>query len=185
MKIAITAREPKLEAEVDPRFGRAAHFIIVETDDSNYETIENPNVSSGGGAGIQSAQLIAGKGVTAVLTGSCGPNAYGVFAAAGVSVYVGITGLVSQAVEAFKSGELLPTDGPDVEAHTYDLKSGGRGMTGGRSKRSAQTRRGTGQGAGTCGVCVCPDCGTTVDHVRGVPCSEETCPQCGSRMVRG
>jgi predicted Fe-Mo cluster-binding NifX family protein len=189
MKIAITAREPKLEAELDPRFGRAAYFVVVETDGGDYETIENPNVDLPSGAGIQSAQLIAGKGVTALLTGSCGPKAYDVLEAAGVSVYVGTTGTVSEAVEAFKSGGLLPTDGPDVQAHTYDRESGVGGKGGGRGKGGGCAGRGAGRGSGhgaeVCGVCVCPGCGATVDHVRGVPCSDMACPQCGSSLVRG
>lgn len=36
MKIAITEREPRREAEVDPRFGRAACFVVVETDGEDY-----------------------------------------------------------------------------------------------------------------------------------------------------
>ena len=34
MKIAITAQGPELDAAVDPRFGRAAYFLIVDTDTS-------------------------------------------------------------------------------------------------------------------------------------------------------
>jgi len=193
MRIAVTAREPKLEAEVDPRFGRAEYFIIVETDSEDYEAIENPNVNSASGAGIQSAQLVVDKGVKALLTGSCGPKAYDVLKAAGVSVYVGTTGTVSEAIEGFKSGQLLPTDGPDVQAHTYDNKSGSGGKGGGRGKRGDCAGRGAGRGGGrgagsgteVCGVCVCPDCGTTVDHIRGVPCFEVSCPKCGSSMSKG
>lgn len=182
MKIAITAREPKLEAEVDPRFGRAAYFIIAETDGTDYEAVENPNVDSSSGAGIQSAQLVAGKGVKAVLTGSCGPKAYEVLQAGGVPVYVGVTGLVSQAIEAFKSGELLPTDGPDVEGHESDCKGAGHGRRGDCGRRGAKSGAERGE---ICGVCVCPGCGTTVDHVRGVPCFEVPCPKCGSLMAKG
>jgi len=189
MKIAITAKEPKLEAEVDPRFGRAAYFIIVETDGEDYEVIENPNVNSASGAGIQSARLVVDKGVKALLTGSCGPKAYDVLEAAGVSVYVRTTGTVTEAIEGFKSGQMLPTDGPDVPAHTHGSTSGSGGNGGGRGKRGDCTGSGGGRGAGrgneVCGVCVCPDCGTTVGHVRGVPCFEVSCPKCGSSMTKG
>jgi len=33
------------------------------------------------------------------------------------------------------------------------------------------------------GQCICPSCGTTVDHPLGVPCSSLSCPVCGSRLV--
>lgn len=37
-------------------------------------------------------------------------------------------------------------------------------------------------GAG--GECVCPKCGTTVSHRRGVPCQDERCPNCEAHMLR-
>ena len=75
MKIVITASEPNLESSVDPRFGRSPYFILLDTDTMEFESIENPNISALGGAGIQSAQLIADKGAKALLTGSCGEGA--------------------------------------------------------------------------------------------------------------
>jgi hypothetical protein len=39
-------------------------------------------------------------------------------------------------------------------------------------------------GLGPGGNCVCPLCGTTVSHQRGVPCSLTSCPKCGARMTR-
>lgn len=76
MNVAITATEPSLQAKVDPRFGRCPCFLIVDTDTLKFEVVENPNLTLGSGAGIQSAQLMAGKGVKFILTGNCGPNAY-------------------------------------------------------------------------------------------------------------
>ena len=32
-------------------------------------------------------------------------------------------------------------------------------------------------------TCLCPVCGTTVIHPAGVPCSQMTCPNCGSRLI--
>ena len=34
------------------------------------------------------------------------------------------------------------------------------------------------------GNCVCPKCGKTVPHQRGVPCLQVTCPDCGTAMTR-
>lgn len=62
MKIAVTVTEPSLDGAVDPRFGRCPYFLIVETDDLAFEAVENPNVTLGGGAGIQSAQFMNEKG---------------------------------------------------------------------------------------------------------------------------
>ena len=63
MKIAITSSGPTLDAQLDPRFGRAQYLLIVDTDSLDLEAIENPTVATGGGAGIQTAQMVVGKGV--------------------------------------------------------------------------------------------------------------------------
>jgi uncharacterized protein len=42
---------------------------------------------------------------------------------------------------------------------------------------------GTGK-LGPGGNCVCVKCGKMVTHKKGVPCSEEKCPDCGASMVR-
>jgi predicted Fe-Mo cluster-binding NifX family protein/ferredoxin len=115
MKIAVTASEPSLDAPVDPRFGRCPYFVIVETDeDGSFEAVENPNLALGGGAGIQSAQLMAERGVTHVLTGNCGPNAYQTLSAAGIGVIVGCSGTASEVIRQFKASQLSAADEPNV-----------------------------------------------------------------------
>ena len=74
MKLAISSIGPGLNDRIEPRFGRCPYFILVDTETMKSVAIPNPNMSLGGGAGIQSAQLMAEKGVTTVLTGNCGPN---------------------------------------------------------------------------------------------------------------
>ena len=118
MNIAITAGEPTLDANLDPRFGRCAYFLIVDTDTLAFEAVENPNVARGGGAGIQSAQLMAAKNVKYVLTGNCGPNAHDTLSAAGVGVIIGCSGTVRDAVERFKSGQLTAATEPNVASHS-------------------------------------------------------------------
>ena len=114
MNIAITATEASLDATVDPRFGRCPCFLIVNTDTMDFEAVENPNVVLGGGAGIQSAQLMAEKGVKFVLTGNCGPNAYQMLSAAGIGVIIGCAGTVADVVEQFKAGQLNAAGEPNV-----------------------------------------------------------------------
>jgi predicted Fe-Mo cluster-binding NifX family protein len=118
MKVAISATRPSLDADTDPRFGRCSCFVIVETDDMSFEAVENANSTLGGGAGIQSAQLMAQKGAKAVLTGNCGPNAHQALSAAGIEVIVGCSGSVSEVVERFMSGQLLPSAAPNVASHS-------------------------------------------------------------------
>ena len=117
MKIAVTSTGPTLDDNVEARFGRCPYFLIIDTDTMQLEAIENPNIALGGGAGIQSAQLMSEKGVTVVLTGNCGPNAFNVFGQAGVQVIVGVSGPVRSAVEQFKTGAFSSASGPNVASH--------------------------------------------------------------------
>jgi predicted Fe-Mo cluster-binding NifX family protein len=114
VKVAITSAGADLDAQVDPRFGRAQYLLVVDTDTLDFEAVPNPNVDAGGGAGIQTAQLVVSKGAEAVLTGNCGPNAYRTLSAADAKVYAGVSGSVRAAIESLKRGELQPLAGPSV-----------------------------------------------------------------------
>ncbi|MBN1293455.1 MAG: hypothetical protein JXB48_16565 [Candidatus Latescibacteria bacterium] len=59
---------------------------------------------------------------------------------------------------------------------------GGRG--GGRGGGKGGGRMGGSFSAGTGGNCMCPNCGATSSHERGVPCNQITCPKCGAIMTR-
>ena len=94
MRIAISATGTTLDAEVDPRFGRCQYFIMADPETMEFEALENSSAMASGGAGISAAQMIAGKGLEAVLTGNCGPNAYQVLSAASIQVITGVSGKV-------------------------------------------------------------------------------------------
>ena len=117
MKIAISATGPSLDAEVDPRFGRCQYFLIVNPDTMEFEAIDNTSKVASGGAGIASAQAVAGKGAQVVLTGNCGPNASQTLSGAGVQVITGVSGKIKDVVEGYKSGRYKTTSGPNVSAH--------------------------------------------------------------------
>ena len=48
MKIIITASSPSLDADFDPRFGRGAYFVIINTETMEWEAFPNPGVSASG-----------------------------------------------------------------------------------------------------------------------------------------
>ncbi|MBW2065111.1 MAG: NifB/NifX family molybdenum-iron cluster-binding protein, partial [Deltaproteobacteria bacterium] len=71
MRIAISSQGEDLNAEVDPRFGRASKFLVVDTKDMSFEVVENSqSLNLPQGAGIQAAQNIAGHRPDVVLTGN-------------------------------------------------------------------------------------------------------------------
>jgi len=117
MKIAVTSTGSDLDSQVEPRFGRCSYFLVIDMETLEFEAVANPNVALGGGAGIQSAQLLANSGVQTVLTGNCGPNAFATLGAAEIQVIVGVGGVVRQAVEQFKQGAFSGASGPNVASH--------------------------------------------------------------------
>jgi len=126
MKIAVSALGPDLNSMVDFRFGRAAYFIIMDTDTNEYNSIQNPNVYAASGAGIQSAQTVVNEDVGAVISGQMGPNAHRVIAAANIPVYISAGGTVAENLERFKRDELEQMSQPSV-AENFGM-GGGHGM---------------------------------------------------------
>lgn len=118
MKIIITSQSEDLKGNVDPRFGRAKHFILYETETGKWEAIDNSqNLNAIQGAGIQAAENVARTGAEYVLTGHCGPKAFRSLSANGIKIVIGLEGTVGDAVEKFKKGELKPKDEADVDGH--------------------------------------------------------------------
>lgn len=118
MKIIVSASGKTLDAQVDPRFGRAAFFIAVDPETGAAEAHDNTqNLSAAQGAGIQAAETVSRLGAEVVITGHCGPKAFRVLNAAGIQVVVGAEGTVKSAIEAFQAGKLTVSDSPDVEGH--------------------------------------------------------------------
>jgi len=153
MKIAVSSSGKGLDSLIDPRFGRCAYFLMVETDDMSFEVFDNQSIASGGGAGIQSAQFISSKGAKAVITGNCGPNAVQTLAAAGIEMFLENTGVVREVLQKFKNGELTSTNMANVSEYSGlgDSTSFGRGRgMGGQggmgSGRGMGGQRGMGRG---------------------------------------
>lgn len=118
MKIAVTSQGPDMDAAVDPRFGRAKCFIVVDTETGESAVHDNAqNLNAAQGAGIQAGRNVADLGVEAVVTGHVGPKAFTTLRAAGIRVYAGASGTVAEAVQQFKAGRLEAAEGADVQGH--------------------------------------------------------------------
>ena len=110
MKIAVTSTGKDLESPMDPRFGRAAYILIVDTDTMDLEVLDNTeNANAFKGAGIQAATMICDKKAEVLLTGYCGPNAFKALDAARVKVGGDVSGTVREAVAAFADGKVKLT----------------------------------------------------------------------------
>ncbi len=88
MKIVITTTSPSIDSNVDNRFGRCAFFLFVDPVTLEWDAKPNPGVNARGGAGVKASQFVANLKPDAIISGSFGPNAYGVLKAANVQMYL-------------------------------------------------------------------------------------------------
>jgi predicted Fe-Mo cluster-binding NifX family protein len=118
MKIAFSTSGADLSAPLDPRFGRAAKFLVYDTDSRTFVVIDNlQNLNAAQGAGIQSAQNVAAAGAQALVSGHCGPKAFRVLTAAGIEVYTSDAPTVAAALAQYQAGTLKVCQQADVEGH--------------------------------------------------------------------
>jgi predicted Fe-Mo cluster-binding NifX family protein len=213
MKIAVSASGPDLEARVDPRFGRAPYFLLVDSDTMAWEVISNSlELQAAHGAGIQAATQVARNQPSVVLTGNCAPKAFRTLQSAGIKVIIGVAGVVKDVVYQYGQGQYQPIDRPNVSGHwdgadqasgfktgsgrmawkggctmMFAQRQGGGGGGGGGAGRGGSGQgsgRGVGSRPGPGGMCLCPACGEKAAHQQGTPCIQMKCPKCGAAMVR-
>ena len=107
MKLAVTSQGLEMTSPVDPRFGRARYFLLIDTDSSEIRAVDNTvNLNGAQGAGIQTGRKVIDLNVEAVITGRVGPKAFDTLLAGSVSVFTGAEGTVADAIRQFKAGEL-------------------------------------------------------------------------------
>lgn len=118
MKIAVTAKDSTLASEVDPHFGRARKFIVVDSETGQFEVRDNmQNLNAAQGAGIQAAQTVAGLGADILVTGNVGPKAFRALSAAGIRIFLAKSGTVAEAVANCSASRLPEATSANVESH--------------------------------------------------------------------
>ncbi len=115
MKIAITSTSDVPGCQVDSRFGRAPWIMIFDSQSDSWEPVSNDEAAKAGhGAGVSLAEIIARKGVDAVITGSCGPKAMQALGAAGIPVFLGDARPVHEALRCYNEGTLKQMTEPNA-----------------------------------------------------------------------
>ncbi len=155
-RLVVATGQGGLADQVSSVFGRAPTFTLVELQDgkvTDASVLPNPHKDAPSGAGIQAAQLMAGKAPRAVLAGNFGPNVSGVLSQAGVDM-VPVSGMtVGDAVDAYLAGTLSASAGPSGETGSGPGGDPGsaQGMGRGAGRGMGRERgrgRGLGMGAG-------------------------------------
>lgn len=103
MKIAVSATGGSKAAKVEPRFGRCAYFVIVDSETMKFTAFTNPASNAPGGAGPAAAQDIHKHGAEVVLTGQVGPQAERALQAADIKIVTNAGGTVEEAVKTYLS----------------------------------------------------------------------------------
>jgi len=118
MKICVTAQQPTVDSQVDPRFGRAQCFMVYDDKAESWDTLDNTqNLQAAQGAGIQSASQVVNAGCSVLVSGHCGPKAFAALSSAGVDVYTVSGGTVREAVETYMRNGLAKMNAADVDGH--------------------------------------------------------------------
>jgi predicted Fe-Mo cluster-binding NifX family protein len=119
MKIAIASQGRDLDSQVDPRFGRAKFFVVVDTEQEGFSARDNSqNLGAAQGAGIQAGKNVVDLGVEALIAGHLGPKAWATLQAGDIKVFTGAVGCtVAQAISQFKAGQLKQLNDANVEGH--------------------------------------------------------------------
>ena len=114
LKVAVTSEGPMLTDPVDPRFGRAGGFVVVDLESMATTYVDNGSSQVlAQGAGIQAAENLVKAGAQALLTGHVGPKAWTALQAAGVKVVQGVENMtVGEAITRFKAGAFAFSDAP-------------------------------------------------------------------------
>jgi len=114
--VAISASGKDLNAYVEPRFGRARYFVLVDPATEDWESFDNlANLSSQQDVGILTAKnLTKNQVVQTVVTGHCGPKAFKELKEAGVKVFLNARGSLRQVLDKLRLGELKEASGPNV-----------------------------------------------------------------------
>ncbi len=119
MIIAIPVSENKgLDSALDPRFGRAAGFMLYTVETDKLEYVSNTqNYEAAQGAGIQTAQNLLNQKANAVISGLCGPKAFAVLSKAGIELFYRKGGTVKDALEEYEAGKLTLAKDANIEGH--------------------------------------------------------------------
>ena len=105
MKICIpTMGENGLDNAVGEHFGRVPTYTIVDLDTNEVKVI--PNTSEHMGGQGQPPEIMARKGVNITVCRGLGRHASTMFDELGIDVYIGASGTVRDAIDAFKQNRL-------------------------------------------------------------------------------
>lgn len=105
MKIAFPTMGSKgMEELIGEHFGRVSTYTIIDLENGDIKVI--PNTSHHMGGRGYPPELLAREGVKIMICKGIGRRAINMFQEFGIEIYIGATGRVREALDAFKNGML-------------------------------------------------------------------------------
>ena len=119
MKVSVpTMGDKGMDESVGEHFGRVPTYTIVDLDTNEVKVI--PNTSEHGGGQGYPPEIMAREGVNVMICQGLGRRAISMFEQMGIDVYIGASGTVKDAVEAFKQGILQKaSEGDACAQHAF------------------------------------------------------------------
>jgi predicted Fe-Mo cluster-binding NifX family protein len=183
---------PYWKERVAPVFDTARQFVIVKSEQGGI--IEEERMTLEESNSLKVSQL-KNREVDTLICGAISKPIEITLLNNGIRVFAFISGNLENVIAAWIKGELkrsvfIMPGCRFSRRHQY-------GMQGLSSEEVMNMPRGKGQGtgrgmgrnqgplaAGPNGSCVCPGCGYSEPHQRGVPCTQKKCPKCGTALTR-
>lgn len=116
IKVAIPATGTGVKDKVDIRFGRAKYLQIIDLNTLKYDIIENDTTKQHG-AGISFATEVVNSGAKILIAGNVGPKAFEVLKAAGITMFLGVEGVIFDVLNQHREGELVQSKKANCEGH--------------------------------------------------------------------
>ncbi|KPA19046.1 magnetosome MamP-like protein [Candidatus Magnetomorum sp. HK-1] len=107
-KVAIASSGTSLGSPISIQFDNSPYFIITDPVQRSYKVVANPNANDPGNQGVQTAQYMVDLNVENVVAGNFSPNAVNSLRMLRINIYSGVTGSVSDIINAYMSGQLIP-----------------------------------------------------------------------------
>ena len=113
MKVCIpTNSERGLDDTVGEHFGRVPTYTIVDLESEDVKVI--PNTSNHMGGTRNPPEVLVEYGVNVMICQGLGRRAITMFNDFGIDVYIGASGTVKDAIEAYKNGQLTKASETDA-----------------------------------------------------------------------
>ena len=113
-----TAGAGGLQDRVGEHFGRVPTYTLVDSENGRARVVANSSEHAGG-VGLP-ADILAALGIDVLLCQGAGRRALQILEEKGIQVCVGVSGSVTEVVDAWKAGELTPAEESDAcQQHAF------------------------------------------------------------------